>query len=268
MIYITSISKKFINSEINIITRQPLKKVKYYFIPFRCFICKFLLTIKGGENVQKKHTIKSQKLIFTLVFTLIFIVAAMGAVSAADNPSDNQTSVSVNHATHTETSTYQNKSTKDLSNSTKSSNKNVKDPQIWNNGVPVSRGGQPAGYNWGTIQNAINNALPGDTIMLENGVTFSGSGNTQILLLKNLNFDVLNGGTATIDGGGNRWGFTINNGVTASFNNIIFQNLKATIGGGAVDNNGGSVTITNCILRNNEAVVIIIPTYGGAIYQP
>ena len=191
----------------------------------------------------------------------------MGAVSAADNPSDNQTSVSVNHATHTETSTYQNKTTKDLTNSTKSSNKNGKDPQIWNNGIPVSRGGQPAGYNWGTIQNAINNALPGDTIMLENGVTFSGSGNTQILLLKNLNFDVLNGGTATIDGGGNRWGFTINNGVTASFNNIIFQNLKATIGGGAVDNNGGSVTITNCILRNNEAVVIIIPTYGGAIFN-
>ena len=129
-------------------------------------------------------------------------------------------------------------------------------------GVPVSRGGQIARYNWGTIQNAINNALPGDTIMLENGATFSGSGNTQILLTKNLNFDVLDGGTATIDGGGNRWAFVIGNGVITSFNNIIFQNTRATIGGGAVDNNGGTVQFTHCIFRNNQAII-----YGGAIYN-
>ena len=44
---------------------------------------------------------------------------------------------------------------------------------------------------WGTIQNAINNAQSGDTIMLENGATFSGVGNTQITISKNLIFDVL-----------------------------------------------------------------------------
>ncbi len=89
---------------------------------------------------------------------------------------------------------------------------------------------------------------------------FSGSGNTQIPLTKNLNFDVLDGGTATIDGGGTRWGFVINNGVTASFNHITFQNMfKATISGGAVENNGGTLTLNNCILRNNQAII-----YGGA----
>ena len=187
----------------------------------------------------------------------------MSAVSAADNPSDNQTSVSVNHATNTETSTYQNKTNKDLSiNTTKSSNKNVKDPQIWDNGIPVSRGGQPAGYDWGTIQNAINNADPDDTIMLENGVTFSGSGNTQISLTKNLNFDVLDGGTATIDGGGSRWGFIVHSGITATFNNIIFQNMFYILSGGALENDGGTLTVNNCILRDNQAIID-----GGAIYN-
>ena len=229
--------------------------------------------------MQKKHIKKIQMFIFTIIFTLTVI----GAASAADNSSTNLTATNIVQTTQTQhpsdtsnnittsnnlltnTSTTQSsnvQTTDNLSNNKSTSSQTVTDPQIWNGGVPVSRGGQPAGYNWGTIQNAINNALPGDTIMLENGVTFSGAGNTQITLTKNLNFDVLNGGTATIDGGGSRWGFIINNGVTAVFNHITFQNMFTLLSGGALENNGGSLTLNYCGFNTNQAIID-----GGAIYN-
>ncbi len=207
--------------------------------------------------MQKKHIRKGQMLVFAIIFTL----ATIGAASAADNSSDNQTTTSLDHVKEASNSLTATNNSLSINTTTKSSSQ-IKDPQIWNGGVPVSRGGQLAGYNWGTIQNAINNALPGDTIMLENGVTFTGTGNTQITLTKNLNFDVLDGGTAIIDGGGNRWGFVINNGITATFNNIIFQNMYTLLSGAALENNGGTLNINNCILRNNRAIL-----NGGAIYN-
>ena len=90
--------------------------------------------------------------------------------------------------------------------------------------------------------------------MLENGATFSGAGNTQITISKNLNFDVLNGGTATIDGSGTRWGFNIAPGYTVTFNNIIFQNMRnsASDNGGAIQNSG-TLNLNNCVFSNNRA---------------
>ncbi len=196
-----------------------------------------------------------------LVFAIIFTLVTIGAASAADNSSDNQTTTSLDHVKEASNSLTATNNSLSINTTNKSSSQ-IKDPQIWNGGVPVSRGGQLAGYNWGTIQNAIDHALPGDTIMLENGVTFTGTGNTQITLTKNLNFDVLDGGTAIIDGGGNRWGFVINNGITVTFNNIIFQNMYTLLSGAALENNGGTLNINNCILRNNRAIL-----NGGAIYN-
>jgi uncharacterized repeat protein (TIGR01451 family) len=234
--------------------------------------------------VQKKHIKTAQMLIFTIVFTLTVI----GAASAADNSSTNLTATNVdqatqhttqttNHAitsndiadnqtTNAQTTTNQAKSTDNISTNTSNSDKTLNDPQIWNGGAPVSRGGQIPTYNWITIQNAINNAQPGDTIMLENGVTFSGAGNTEITISKNLNFNVLNGGTATIDGSGNRWGFNIAPGYTVTFNNIIFQNMAIFGNGGAILNRG-TLTLNNCVFTNNRAAGILIIGEGGAIWN-
>ena len=202
-----------------------------------------LTTVKGGEKVQKNI----QKKLTFLSITLVLALAAMGAVSAADNVSENMSVTSVERA--------------DVSivTNTTNSSPTTADPQIWNGGVPVSRGGQPAGYNWGTIQNAINAALPGDTIMLENGVTLSGVGNTQISISKNLIFDVLGGGTATLDGGGTRYAFDILSGTTVTFNDIIFQNFYYP-GEGAISVIG-TLNLNNCIFWNN------IANDGAAIYN-
>ena len=209
---------------------------------------------------MQKHIKKAQLIVLMLIFTLI----AMGTVSAADNLSDKSVTC-VNHTTLTQNTQHITnvvKINKNLSiNKTKTSNTS-KDPQIWHDGVPVSRGGHPAGYNWGTIQNAVNNALSGDTIMLENGCTFSGEGNTQITLSKNLNFDVLYGGRAIIDGHGIRWGFVVNPGFKASFNNIIFQNMFKPSNGAALENNRGTLTLNHCVFVNSQAV-----KDGGVIYN-
>ena len=219
-----------------------------------------------------------------LIFTIIFTLTVIGAASAADNSSANLTATNIvqttqsqhssdtsnnittsnNLLTNTSTSQSSNVQTADnLSNNKSTSSQTVADPQIWNGGVPVTRGIYPAGSDTGNIQNAINAAQSGDTIMLEDGKTFSGNGNTQITISKNLVFDVLNGGTATIDGGGTRWGFIISPSYTVTFNNIIFQNLRNSVSdnGGAIQNSG-TLNLNNCIFSNNRA-----DNDGGAIYN-
>ena len=231
--------------------------------------------------MRKKHIKTAQMLIFTFVFTLTVI----GAASAADNSSTNLTATNVDQSTqHTtqtsnhaitsndlsdsqtsnpQTTVNESKTSNNISTNVTNSDNSVTDPQIWNGGAPISRGGQIPNYNWGTIQNAIDNAQSGDTIMLENGATFIGAGNTEITISKNLIFDVLNGGTATIDGSGTRWGFIISPGYTVTFNNINFQNMVKIGPGGAIFNRG-TLTLNNCVFTNNRAAVLLIGD-GGAI---
>ena len=218
-----------------------------------------------------------------LIFTIIFTLTVIGAASAADNSSNNLTATNIVQTTQsqhssdisnnittsnnllTNTSTSQSSNvqkTDNISNNKSTSDENLSDPQIWNGGVPVARAPYSAGQNTVTIQNAITAAQSGDTIMLENGATFSGAGNTQITISKNLVFDVLGGGTATIDGSGNRWGFIISPGYTVTFNNIIFQNFYYNGNGAALENNGGTLTLNNCNLNNNR-----VTGNGGAIYN-
>ena len=123
---------------------------------------------------------------------------------------NSQTVTNSSTLNNSQTSNNQTKTNNNQSINSTDQNTTSSDPQIYNGGVPVSRGIYPAGYSFTTIQDAINAAQAGDTIMLENGATFSGVGNTQITISKNLNFDVLNGGTATIDGLLTNWGFYIN----------------------------------------------------------
>ena len=130
--------------------------------------------------------------------------------------------------------------------------------QIYNNGVPVARGTHPAGYAYPTIGAAITDAQAGDTIMLESGKVF----HEHININKNLNFDVLNKGTATIDGNNIGGIVTINSGLKVTFNNITFMHGTVTEDnkGGAITNTG-TLSLTNCVFQNN------IAHNGGAIYN-
>ncbi len=208
--------------------------------------------------MQKKLNKKAQMLIFAIIFTL----ALIGAASAADNSSDNLTATSIDQASQSQDSSQTTTQT-EVNNNQTNNNTAPPDPQIWNGGVAVARTPYTAGQDTGNIQNAITAAQSGDTIMLEPGVTFSGPGNTQITISKNLIFDVLGGGTATIDGSGNRWGFIISPGYTVTFNNIIFQNMRNTASdnGGALQNSG-TLNLNNCIFFNDRA-----DDDGGAIYN-
>ena len=60
----------------------------------------------------------------------------------------------------------------------------------------MSRGGHPAGYVFPSIESAINAAISGDTIMLENGSVFN---ETNLTITKNLAFNVFKNGQATIN---------------------------------------------------------------------
>ena len=70
--------------------------------------------------------------------------------------------------------------------------------------------------------------------MLESGKVFY----EHITITKNLNFDVFNSGTATIDGSSTGRIVTINSGLTVNFNDIIF--MHGTVTGN--NNNGGAIT--------------------------
>jgi len=127
------------------------------------------------------------------------------------------------------------------------------DPQIWRNGV------YQASYT--TIAAALSVALPGDTIMLEKSATFDPTANG-FIITENLNFGVLNGGTATINGintASTGSMFTINNGVTVTMSNIEFVNAK-----NSAINNYGTLTLTKCTFGNNKAVT---GASGGAIWN-
>lgn len=221
----------------------------------------FTIKHKGGEKMKKQVIKNKTKIFIHLLLIILCLVFTFGVsnVSAADdtiytNDSENLTVSDVQTTFNSSNSTIHNSSGSET-------NQTLPDPVIYNGGVQVSRGGQAAGYNWGTIQNAINAALDGDTIMLENGATFSGTGNTNIYISKNLTFDVLGGGIATIDGSGTNWGFEINSGYSVTFNHIIFQNLINSFGGAIY--NKGTLNITNSTFTNNTAN----PVGGGAIYN-
>ena len=204
-----------------------------------------------------------------LLLTLVFVFSCAINDVAATQESSNNTIVPSNNLTVATTgegdsqttdqsSSYTNTSnTNNSSNSLNSeTNQTLKDPQIYNGGVPVARGSHPAGYIYPTILEAITDALSGDTIMLEDGAIFTEYG---LVIDKNLNFNVFNNGYATIDGGNFGTIFIINNGVVVNLQNLILINGQGTLGG-AIYNNG-TLTVNNCTFADNAA------QDGGAIYN-
>ena len=211
----------------------------------------------------RKQTIKTKILIPLLLVSLAILFCVGTACAGSNNTTIQSDNLTVSD---TQTTSNSNNSTTNTSLGSET-NQTLSDPVIYNGGVPVSRGGQPAGYNWGTIQNAIDNAQDGDTIMLENGATFY---EHDLNISKNLDFDVLGGGHATIDALGLGRIFIINGGVTVHLYNLTLQNGKYNGGdmfcGGAIINSG-TLTITNCTFTNNTASVTDFACQGGAIWN-
>ena len=195
---------------------------------------------------------KYSKKIGFIVFCLGFMFMMCGAATAASTSTthNNISQTSPIHTSNQLTSTSQ----------TLKSNVKSQDPQIYRNGVAVARGGHPAGYSYSTIGAAIHDALSGDTIMLAKGATFHEHGLT---ISKNLNFNVLNNGQATITGAGTSATvpiFTIKFGATVNMQNIVVEYAKCTS-----ILNDGTLTVKHCTFKDNNA----LPngSNGGAIYN-
>ena len=189
---------------------------------------------------------KYSKYLGFLVFCLGFMFMMCGAATAAASTTttlNNISQTSQNHASNQLTAASQ----------TQKFNLKSPDPQIYRNGVAVARGGHNAGYNFPSIATAISAAQSGDTIMLENGVTFY---EHYLSISKNLNFNVFNNGHATIDGQNAGRIFTING--IVKLQNLTIKNGKSDNGGAILNN--GNLIVTNCNFIGNTAT-----GYGGAI---
>ncbi|NMC60850.1 MAG: hypothetical protein GYA51_15920, partial [Candidatus Methanofastidiosa archaeon] len=164
-------------------------------------------------------------LLLTLVFVFSYAINDVSATQETSNNTvvaSNSSTVSITEeASQTTDQSTANTNTSNTDNSSdylnSETDQTLKDPQIYNGGVPVARGSHPAGYIYPTILAAITDALSGDTIMLEDGAIFPEYG---LVIDKNLNFDVFNNGYATIDGGNFGTIFIINNGVVVNLQNL------------------------------------------------
>ena len=110
-----------------------------------------------------------------------------------------------------------------------------------------------------TIQNATETVSSNGVVTIADGV-YSGSGNTNITINKNMTIQGLNQDKTIIDGNGTSWIFNITSGTNVTLAKLIIINAKAT-NGGAIYNKGIS-TITDTTFIGNEAT-----GYGGAIYN-
>ena len=120
-------------------------------------------------------------------------------------------------------------------------------------------------YSFTDLQTMVDNTSSNDTLNL-NGATFNQSlGGNTIHINKNIQ---INGASkdnpnliSTIDGNCKNNIFTISDGVSASFMNILFINGKSDYGGAIYGGYKCSVNIDNCTFTDNTA-----NRQGGAVY--
>ncbi|WP_157809733.1 DUF11 domain-containing protein [Methanobacterium subterraneum] len=188
-----------------------------------------------------------QKKIVLFLFVLVFSLTIAGAVSAADDATGGTTGIEPT-----------------VNNSTNNSQA-LPDPKLYDENMNLVG-------SYLTIQGAYSNAAVGTstqmyTIELEENGVFT---LTDFTIAKNLRFTVANGGIATIQGSNDRLIY-IAPGYTVYFYNIIFENGHASDGttlhpdgynGGAIYNEG-TLYLTNCVLRNNQAGDGGAWDYGG-----
>ena len=109
------------------------------------------------------------------------------------------------------------------------------------------------------------------TVNIANGV-YSGSNNRDITLNKNMVIKGQSKDNTIIDGSNGYQIFVINSGVNISLLNVTIRNAKPTSkNGGAIQNNGGTLTVNNCKFNDNSASRTgrfdYTNIYGGAIYS-
>ena len=115
--------------------------------------------------------------------------------------------------------------------------------------------------NWETaarvIQEAVDAAKPGDTVLVTNGVyQTGGTGDTQVQVRKPLALRSVNGPGVTVIDGGGRCAYLANG---ASLSGFTLTKGRAESGGGVYAESEADV-ITNCVLTGNSA------GFGGGAY--
>lgn len=127
--------------------------------------------------------------------------------------------------------------------------------------------GKPGNYL--TIQDAVDAASAGDTIILDPG-TYTGTGNQAININKDLTIkgpELIgnNPPTAVIDAGGKNRIFNIDLGVKVTIKNVDLKNGYTTESGAAILNKG-DLTLTDSVIDNNKATDNgAIFNYGGSV---
>ncbi len=199
---------------------------------------------------MNKNRFKLTKPILFLTLILLGSIILSGAASAATTTTTHSnlqtnttTNISTNHNKITTTKTITTKNTKTLK-TTKTS-----DPYIQNTGDSYS-----------TIQEAVDHAQSGDTIIIDPG-TYTGTGNYNIQINKDLTLIGSNdtNNPTIIDAQGLGYIFTITAGVNVTLQYLTLINGN-TANGGAITNYG-TLTINNCTFTNNTAN----ENMGGAI---
>ncbi len=111
-----------------------------------------------------------------------------------------------------------------------------------------------------TIGKGISSVDENGTINIADG-TYSGEGNTNISINRNMTITGQSQNKTIINGSGNNWIFNISSGVTVTILNLTMTNATITGNGGGAISNRGNLTITNCTFTSNTAPI------GGAIYN-
>jgi predicted outer membrane repeat protein len=111
-----------------------------------------------------------------------------------------------------------------------------------------------------TIKNATQTVTTGGTVNIADG-TYKGTGNTQLIISKNMTINGQSKENTIIDGENTNWIFQIAPGFK-----VILQNFKITNAtgneGSAIYNNSGTLICTDCVFTGNDA-----SNRGGAIYN-
>ncbi|MDR1819935.1 MAG: DUF11 domain-containing protein [Methanobrevibacter sp.] len=112
-----------------------------------------------------------------------------------------------------------------------------------------------------TIQDAVNNASSGDTVIIPTG-TYTGIGNRNININKNLT--IVGEGNVIIDGEGssNRIFYSTSNGIRFNISNLNIKNTISSSNGAIYMSGSSSINVTNCNFTNTTSSYYD----GSAIY--
>ncbi|PKL71881.1 MAG: hypothetical protein CVV29_08310, partial [Methanobacteriales archaeon HGW-Methanobacteriales-2] len=120
------------------------------------------------------------------------------------------------------------------------------------------------GYSWSTakltIQNATGTVNPNGIITIADGV-YSGTGNTNITINRNMTIQGQSQTGTIINGTGTNWIFNITAGVNVTLQSLTITN--ATAGTFGAINNNGNLTVENCTFTHNKETSNLVMSYGG-----